>query len=65
MHPPRPRPRIIDKQRPEATTASPAKVGPGVSDRNVNVGVPGKLRKGAEQAYTMLARRNAALAGGK
>lgn len=59
---PRPRPRIIDKQRPEAT--QPKEKGkPSASDKNVNVGVPNKLRHGASEAFQMMARRNAAMGG--
>jgi hypothetical protein len=61
---PRPRPRIIDKQRPEAVKAKGNKgSGPETSDKNVNIGVPEKLRHGSEEAFQLLARRNAAMGG--
>lgn len=59
MHP-RPRPRIVDKQRPEAVTKKDPNVAK-PSDHNMNMGVPNKLRHGADEAYAMLARRNAAM----
>lgn len=62
MQPPRPRPRIIDKQRPEATTPKDKRVAK-PSDHNMNLGVPNKLRHGADEAFAELARRNAALGG--
>ena len=60
---PRPRPRIIDKQRPEA--AQPHKKGKdqNPSDKNINLGVPTKLRHGAKEAFQLLARKNAAMGG--
>jgi hypothetical protein len=61
---PRPRPRIIDKQRPEAQSSKKAiKAGPTPSDKNINLGVPGKLRHGAKEAFQLLARKNAAMGG--
>jgi hypothetical protein len=62
MHPARPRPRIIDKQRPEATTPKDKRTAK-PSDHNMNLGVPNKLRHGADEAFSMLARRNAAIGG--
>ena len=59
----RPRPRVIDKQRPEAAIAKKDNGGPGATDKNVNMGVPEKLRHGSQEAFQLLARRNAA--GGK
>jgi hypothetical protein len=60
---PRPRPRIIDKQRPEALTTHKSQKGPAPSDRNINLGVPGKLRHGSKEAFQLLARKNAAMGG--
>jgi hypothetical protein len=57
--PPRPRPRIIDKQRPEATTPKEKK-GAKESDHNLNMGIPNKLRHGSNEAFTLLARKMAA-----
>lgn len=61
---PRPRPRIIDKQRPEVTLGGKKdKSAPKQTDHNMSLGVPGKLRKGADQAFQELARKNAAMGG--
>ena len=56
----RPRPRVIDKQRPEAAADKKLQQGPGATDKNVNLGVPEKLRHGSQEAFQLLARRNAA-----
>ena len=58
---PRPRPRIIDKQRPEAASTEKVPKGPEPTDKNLNLGVPAKLRQGKEDAFMLLARRNAAM----
>ena len=60
---PRPRPRIIDKQRPEAVQPHKKDKGPAPSDKNINLGVPNKLRHGAKEAFQLLARKNAAMGG--
>lgn len=59
----RPRPKIIDKQRPEVISDQDQKpkAPAGTSDRNMNLGVPKKLRQGSDDAFKMLARRNAAM----
>jgi len=56
----RPRPRVIDKQRPEAGLLKKKENGPATTDKNVNMGVPDKLRHGSQEAFQLLARRNAA-----
>lgn len=58
----RPRPKIVDKQRPEVKVNSKEK-GPKNSDHNLNLGVPAKLRQGSGEAMSDLARRNAAMGG--
>jgi hypothetical protein len=60
---PRPRPRILDKQRPEAKTPNKHSKEPTPTDKSVNLGVPSKLRHGADEAFQLLARRNAAMGG--
>jgi hypothetical protein len=59
----RPRPRVIDKQRPEAASQKGKQSGPATTDKNVNMGVPEKLRRGSQEAFQLLARRNAAMGG--
>jgi hypothetical protein len=59
----RPRPRVIDKQRPEAGMDKKKSAGPAPTDKNINLGVPDKLRRGSQEAFQLLARRNAAMGG--
>jgi hypothetical protein len=59
----RPRPRVIDKQRPEALLKKKPHAQPEPTDKNVNLGVPEKLRHGSQEAFQLLARRNAAMGG--
>jgi hypothetical protein len=51
---------VIDKQRPEAGLLKKKEAGPAATDKNVNMGVPEKLRHGSQEAFQLLARRNAA-----
>lgn len=57
----RPRPKIVDKQRPEVKVTTEG--GPKNADHNLSLGVPGKLRQGSDFAMADMARRSAAKGG--
>jgi len=59
----RPRLRIIDKKRQEATTKKTPGQASSASDKNFNLGVPNNLRHGSQEAFQMLARKIAAMGG--